>query len=122
MLKIPIVINKARSAFALTDALAAELRRRGCSWIGKFARGDVMELWFAPRAVVDEARRDPLLVEIVRSFEAQCAGVPPDRPWREVTALEQQLLNGLCVVEVSVAIEVEEYNGHETVRVRGGLW
>jgi hypothetical protein len=122
MLKIPIVLNTERAGFGLTDAIVAELRRRNCTWVSKFKRGDLMKLWFAPRSAQDEARRDPVLVDIVRAFEREWEELPLDMPWRDRTALEERLLHGLRVVEVTVELDIDEYNGRESVRVRGGVW
>ncbi len=124
LLKIPMVLKRSRSSgFHLTDALVAELRAR--SWkFGDALTRNMMDRWYVAEDKRAAIRQDGVLLDVVRSFEAQVKELSDaGGSWKDVAGLELALLDGLRAVEVTVRIDVEEEDaGLESVNVCGGLW
>lgn len=123
-LKIPMVLKRTRSSgFRLTDALVAELRARGWSYINDLEQVRP-DCWYVGHDKLADVRRDEVFLDVVRSFEAQVKELSDaSGSWKDVAGLELALLDGLRAVEVTVRIDVEEEDaGLESVNVYGGLW
>ena len=120
--KIPIVIHVDYGGFTLTGRVHELLAERKVPWLKRCAK-TADGRWFLPHKEDDELRRDPDLVEVVRELEGEfVAAITDINDWTARNRLEQQLLHGLKVVNVTVSIEIEEHDGKETVRVTGGNW
>lgn len=118
--KIPLVIHRTHGGFHFTDALVAELRSRDWAHLGKLCKVS-NDRWYVERP--DSLRRDPVLIECVKKFEAEVQQlVDSNASWKDVAATALVLLSGLQVVEVTVVIDVDDFDGLETVRVSGGLY
>jgi hypothetical protein len=120
--KLPLVINRTHGGFHLTDALVEELRKRDWEHLSLVTRVHA-DHWYLDHAHQGQLRRDPVLIDVVRKFEAEVAELSEAKSsWKDVAALEWVLLCGLRAVEVTVELEISDHAGLETVRVIGGLW
>ena len=114
-----VVIHDAFGGFSLTDEIVERLKERKCAWADKLQRASHGE-WYLFED--DEFRRDPDLVAVVKEIREELDRRVEDlHSWRDRAALEQEMLHGLKVVRVAITLEIEDYDGKETVRVRGGV-
>lgn len=118
---VPMVVHTDFGGFALTAVMHERLQTTEVPWLSRCERASD-DRWYMP-ADDDMLRRDPDLVKVVRQLEAELelrASELDD--WSERQPLERQLLHGLRVVDVRIVVEIEEFDGKETVRVTGGTW
>lgn len=121
VLKVPLVLFRRHGGFHLTEAIVMELRRRGWSLLEHVTEAG--QSWYVSHDHLASVRQDPVLLDVVRGFEQRVKAASDEgQSWREVEALNQVLLDGLAAVEVTLRIDIEDYDGLETVRVCGGLW
>lgn len=118
-MKVQLVLHRTHGGFSLTREIVDRLRERRVPWIGRL--GDGGDRWYLP-SDGEDLRRDQDLVDVVREIEFEMSEASKRLDWRARELLERQLLDGLRAVTVTVAIDVEDYDGLETVRVRGGIW
>lgn len=124
--KFDMVIHGEHGGFGLTPAIVERLRERGCAWVHQCAPPvPGGERWYVSSEMESDGhfRRDPIFVEVVREMTARVEREGEELvAWRDRRLLERTLLGGLCVVTVTVVVEVSDYDGKESVRVIGGLW
>lgn len=120
-----MVIHTEFGGFHLTDEIVRRLTERGCDWISECVKsGETAPMWFLPyRNGSDDLRKDEDLVAVVQELSEECDSKAKDLDtWRERAELRRDVLGNLKVVQVHIAIEIEEHDGKETVRVTGGTW
>jgi len=126
--KQKVVIHTEFGGFTLTPEIVKRLKARECEWIDRCGgpHGGAFYLPYEEEDP-DALRRDLDLIEVVeeltKQYEAKIDAEQGTRiSWRDRAELRRDLLGGLKVVEVTIEIEIEDYDGKETVRVSGGVW
>jgi len=121
-----VVINDDFGGFSFTKTMVDMLKARGCKWADKIESvGGAHRDYYLPYEAGNTLRADEDLVAVVEELTAQYEkAVDSDTvmSWRERTDLRRKTLNDLKVVEVTVEIEIEDYDGKESIRVTGGAW
>jgi len=127
--KIKVVLHEEQfGSFSLTPRMVQMLQARGCEWVGKCSQPAEGENYTLPSEFSalnqdNKLRRDPNLIAVIetlmREYDDQ---TNYDLGWQCRALLRQKLLANLKVVEITVAINVFDQDGRETVQVTGGLW
>lgn len=131
--KVPVVIHTEFGGFSLTPEMVRRLKKRGVKWADKCGHDDRKTQYWLPyqHEIVDEAenlRMDKDLVEVVRELTEEYEKIVDKddaediMSWRERTDLRNTMLANLRVVEVTIAIEISDFDGKESVQVTGGAW
>jgi len=130
--KVPIVIHDEFGGFGLTPEMVRRLKGRGCEWVNKCGHDHNKTRYWLPSqdGMDDEAenlRMDKDLIAVVRELTEEYEKIV-DREsgeilsWREKTNLRQEMLANLKIVQVRIVIEIEDFDGRESVSVTGGTW
>jgi len=123
--KTPLVINDAFGGFSLTAEMVRRLKERGCGWADDCYQTSDPNVYYPPYRdnLKDTLRNDEDLVAVVRELTVEYDKKAEDiESWQERRVLAQELLADLKVVEVRVLIQIDDYDGKESVSVSGGLW
>lgn len=117
---VPLVIYRQHGGFHLTDEIVERLRAVGWAHVSDVERSG--DRWYVRHDRLDELRRDPTLIETVAQIQREIQSFREAQPrpsWQEVSELETRRLDGLGVVDLQIQIEIDEYDGRESVRAFG---
>ena len=123
--KVLMVIHTEFGGFHLTNEILRRLTERGCDWVSECGKaGGNPPRGFLPyREGRDDLRKDEDLVAVVQELtEEYNSKAETLESWRERAELRTVMLGNLKVVEVRIVIEIEDFDGKESVRVTGGTW
>lgn len=128
---VPIVIHDEFGGFSLTPEMVQRLKKRGCKWADKCGTNHRKDQYWLPSDYdigneADNLRMDQDLVEVVRELTEEYKKIVDKKDeilsWREKADLQREMLANLKVIDVRIVIEIDDFDGKETVSVAGGAW
>lgn len=112
-----IVIHTEFGGFTLSNLIMDKLRAADCPWIDKMNQYGGQ--WYSENQDSIEFRCDPYLISSVKEVTLEYNEKSKGLDYSASRELRKKMLNGLKVQEGSFSIEIEDYDGKESVRVGG---
>lgn len=115
-----IVIHTEFGGFTLSNLIVERLRAANCPWIDKMNQyGD---RWYSENQDSIEFRCDPFLISAVKEVTLEYDAKSKGLDYSVSRDLRKKMLAGLKVQEGNFSIEIQDYDGKESVTVNGGCW